>query len=160
MNKKLGLVAVLCAVLTSGAFAKTALGLQGGATVGSGVGGNVAVTFKVSSVPCVFAVDLGMAGGQLGYVGVTADWWAFNKRLAGMLNWYFAPGIAVGANFYGNAFNYVEFGPRFVLGLNAFVIEPLELYAQVAWQPMIWVSDQLYWGWNNFPINFGFRFWF
>ncbi len=161
MNKKfLGIfAALLVAGSASGAFASAALGLQGGYTVNHGVGG--AVTFKVSEAPCVFAVDGYWWNSDFG-LGLTADWWIQNPRLASILHYYYGPGLAVGIDINGNQLHDLYVAGRLVAGLNIFVIDPLELYLQVAFQPGVQIGFNgagtgFYWG---VPINFGFRFWF
>lgn len=165
MNKKILAVAAVLAVFgIFGASAKnsTSLGLQAGYNPAGGWG--PAITFKVASLPCVFAADVGFTSdAQLSSVGVTADWWIANPRLAGMLNYYYGPGVAV-------AFHTTSAAPaldvdfRAVAGLNIFPINFLELYAQVAWQPGIYIpfyeGSKISFSWWSLPINAGFRFWF
>src|SRR5574344_767617 len=134
-----------------------AIGLQGGYNPTS-QGYGASITFKLSSAPCVFAADADFTGGQLNAIGLTADWWLKNPRLAGMFHFYYGPGFAVA--FYPKATG-CAIGFRLVAGANIFVIPELELYLQAAWQPSFYfASDYSGFVWNNFPVNFGFRFWF
>src|SRR5574344_499305 len=164
MNKKFLTVAAVLAVFAafsvSAASKKSAaIGLQAGYNPAShGYGGSI--TFKLSSLPCVFAADLDLSGGNLNAIGLTADWWLKNPKLTGLFHYYYGPGFA--AAFYPSASN-AFVGLRLVVGANIFVIDPLEFYLQAAWQPGIYfgsngigVND---W-WKSFPVNFGFRFWF
>ena len=166
MNKKfLGILAALVVLGSTGAFAGAAIGLQGGYNINAGVGG--ALTFKLSNVDAVFAVDGGIWGNYAS-LGVTADWWIANPRLAGMIHYFYGPGLAggIGLNTGNNGgLAYIYAGGRFVVGLNVFVIDPLELYLQVAGQLGVTFADTRHDGGIYFPewsvpLNFGFRFWF
>ena len=162
MNKKFLTVAAVLAVFAafsvSAASKKSAaIGLQGGWNpTDNGYG--AAITFKVASLPCVFAADANLTGGQLNAIGLTADWWLKNPKLGGMFHYYYGPGFA--ASFYPTASG-AFVGFRLVAGVNIFVIDPLELYLQAAWEPgFYFASSTSGFVWNNFPVNFGFRFWF
>ncbi len=160
MKKKvLGLIAALMLVCVGTAAADAAVGLQGGYNAGASGSAGVDLTFKVSNLDAVFAANLGIGNSQIYSVGVTADWWAQNAKLAGMVHYYWGPGVSVGLYDFNAIGFYAAF--RAVLGVNVFVIDPLELYAQAAWQPGVYIHDG---GVNfelaKFPINFGFRFWF
>jgi len=161
MNKKILTVAAVLAVFAafnvSAAKKVTGIGLQGGWNpVGNGYG--AAVTFKLSSLPCVFAADANFANNQLNAIGLTADWWLQNPKLGGMVHYFYGPGFA--AAFYPPVTGFF-FGGRLVAGINAFVLDPLEIYLQAAWEPgMYFDSNTSGFVWNNWPINFGFRFWF
>jgi hypothetical protein len=171
MNKKfLGIFAALVVLGSTGAFAGAALGLQGGYAITDAVGStNIDVTFKLSKSDAVFAADIGLAGNQLYSAALQADWWVANPRLAGMLHYFYGPGLAVGV--FGLSSTSSWFGLiadfRAVVGVNIFVIDPLELYLQAAWQPGITfaftnttANDSFGFHLVKFPIQFGFRFWF
>ena len=166
MNKKfLGIFAALVVLGSTGAFASAAIGLQGGAAAGNAWGYNAAVTFKLSSFDAVFAVDLGLTNNWgLDTLAFQADWWVQNPRLAGMIHYYWGPGFAAGV--YGLTGGNIGFYGAFRLvgGINVFVVDPLELYLQAAWQPGLYVgSNGLILNADTilrFPIQFGFRFWF
>ncbi len=162
MNKKfLGIfAALLVAGSASTLFANAAIGLQGGWNVGHGPGG--AITFKVDSLPCVFAVDGYWWNDNLG-LGITADWWIQNPRLVGLLHYYYGLGVGGGFDIHANQLTDVYIYGRLLAGLNIFVIDPLELYLQAAFTPGIQIGLRegygtgFYWG---VPVNFGFRVWF
>ena len=161
MNKKfLGIFAALVVLGSTGAFASAAIGLQGGySPAGDYAGFNGALTFKLSSVPAVFAANVSMSGNELNSIALQGDWWVSNPKLAGMFHYFYGPGFAVGV--YGVSSNpglYAAF--RAVGGVNLFVVKPLELYLQAAWQPGVYVGNTLSWDGLCFPIQFGFRFWF
>jgi len=159
MKKLLSVLAVLFVMGTTSVFA-LGIGAQGGYNPGLG-GAGAAVTFKLNKLPYVFAADVGIAGGELNSVGITADMWLANPKIQGAWGYFYGVGAAFGLR---NLTNSPEFGigGRAVLGTNVFVLKrALEFYLDVAWQPMFWFGGN--WTTNDllsFPINFGFRFWF
>jgi hypothetical protein len=131
MNKKIGvLVALLLMFSVAGAFS-FGIGLQGGGGVSGGGLGGGAVTFKLDSIPLIFAVSA--YGGSNGFViGGTADYWLDNPTIAGPFGWFY--GVGAGATVGG-------FGDKLIFGANAHVPvgvnvmllqEKLELYLQAA----------------------------
>ena len=73
MKKLFSVLAVLFVLGTVNVFA-LGIGAQAGYTVNGSPSG--AVTFKVDSLPCVFAVNADI--GDVTTVGITADWWIAN----------------------------------------------------------------------------------
>ncbi|MBP5443270.1 MAG: hypothetical protein IKI90_05720 [Treponema sp.] len=166
MNKKfLGMLGALLLLGTTSIFSNTAIGLQAGYTVSNHMdGGNVALTFKIAGLPMVFAADASIHPGFFS-AGATADYWIANPSLVAILHWYTGPGIA--ASFihaeYDESpdFNGAFLGGRWVLGMNIFVTDPLEVYLQAAGELGVTLSD----GGVDFPewrvpFNIGFRYWF
>ncbi len=165
MKKRLlAVVAALFVAGASSAFASAALGVQGGYVAGGGTG-NGAITFKVSDVPCVFALDAAFGGSYLS-VGLTADWWIANPKIDGTWGYYYGVGLAGAASLSSSgdySFAQFGFGPRAFVGTNVFILNGfLELYAQLAYQPMFYVGGDsgFYGNFLSFPVNLGFRFWF
>ena len=78
-TKVLGLVAALAVLGTSSVFA-FGIGLQVNGNAGRVFNPGAAVTFKVDSIPLVFAVNWN-AGEDSTTIGLTADYWGINKRL-------------------------------------------------------------------------------
>lgn len=159
--KVLGLVAALAVLGTSGAFA-FGIGLQLNGNAGEVFQPGPAVTFKLDSVPLVFAINW-FAGEEATSVGLTGDYWGINRKLINIgsapLNWFF------GIGFFVNTVFADEFvltgGMRLPLGLNMFLIDGfMEPFLQVApsfglqFVPSLGV-DNLF-----FPISAGFRLWF
>lgn len=150
MKKLFAVLAVLIALGTANVFAKGAkigLGAQGGYPLGG------ALTFKVPSVPCVFAVDFGG-----GYIGATADWWMANPSISGSWGYFYGAGAYVGI---GGSI--IAAAPRLLVGTNVFLLDGfLELYLQAAWEPTILIGGGNGLDTNivNIPANLGFRFWF
>lgn len=154
MKKLFSVLAVLFVLGTTSVFANgnTAIGAQGGWPLGG------AVTFKVKSVPAVFAANFGMANDTM-YVGVTADWWMANPRIDGQWGYFYGTGVYGGAVL-GNVTSF-QVAPRALVGTNLFVLDRvLELYLQAAWQPTLNISDSVTFDWTAFSVNAGFRFWF
>lgn len=161
MKKLLAVLSVLFVMGTTSLFA-TGIGAQfGGSPSSGGFGPGAAVTFKLNSVPCVFAADLGF--GNYFAVGLSADWWMANPKIEGTWGYYY--GLGVGGSVYlsdGN-FGYFAVGPRALIGTNVFVLKrSLEFYLQAAWQPLIQITSGsgVNFALANFPIALGFRFWF
>lgn len=156
MNKKIIALLLVVALASTGAvFAKTGLGIQGGYTVG-GFGG-AALTFKVDSLPCVFAADF-YIGDSFG-LGLTADWWIQNPKIEGTWGWFYGVGLA-GSLYLGNTIG-LAVAPRALIGTNVFFIDNfLEFYLQGAWQPTLGILPSISFDLVSFPINAGIRFWF
>ena len=156
MNKKIIALLLVVALASTGAvFAKTGLGIQGGYTVGRF--GGAALTFKVDSLPCVFAADF-YIGDSFG-LGLTADWWIQNPKIEGTWGWYYGVGLA-GSLHLGNTIG-LAVAPRALIGTNVFFIDNfLEFYLQGAWQPTLDILPSIGFYLVSFPINAGIRFWF
>ena len=156
MKKLLSVLAVLFVMGTTSVFARTGLGLQGSLATGGSTQAGGGVTFKLSNVPCVFAVALPSFDPLV--VGVSADWWIQNPTIQGTWGYYYGVGLA-GALVVGDN-SAASFGGRALIGTNVFIIDFLELYLQGAWQPMFTISNGAHPNLVNFPFDIGFRFWF
>jgi hypothetical protein len=155
MNKKIGvLVALLLVFSVAGAFS-FGIGLQGGGGLGGGGG---AVTFKLDSIPLIFAVSAyGNSGGFV--IGATADYWLDNPTISGPFGWFY--GVGVGATVGG-------FGDDLIFGANVHVPvgvnvmllqEKLELYLQAA--PGLGIGITPDFGLGFFlDASLGFRYYF
>lgn len=131
-----------------------ALGLQGGYVVNGAAG--LSVTFKVPKAPLVFAADLGFNSDYFS-VGATGDYWLANPNITGPLYWYYGPGLAASVSLDDDLGIFA--GARFVVGLNVFPIQPLEIYLQAAGQIGVYIDDGVGLGWGV-PVNLGIRWWF
>ncbi len=163
-NKKFLIVfAALVVSVSAGLFASgtVGIGVQGGYVPSPHGYGDTAITFKIPNVPPVFAVNVGIWGNQVHRVGATADWWLANPNIVGVLNWYYGPGLAAGATFNvrGDRACDLYVGGRFVVGLNAWIVDFLEIYLQAAGQVGIDTSNDHVFDWAV-PVNLGIRFWF
>ena len=158
MKKKIVLAALMLCIACTSIFA-FGIGVQGGTdVVNNGVTG-LDITFKLSSIPLMFAV--GIPSFNPFALGVSADYWIVNPSIIGnsvlSLNWYVGVGI-FGDFFIGDDF-YFGVGARVPIGLNIYFLKQiLELYLQVA--PGIEIDFD-----NGVdpdfvcPINYGVRVW-
>ena len=129
-----------------------------GGAFGWGVGSlpsQAMLSIKPDKSDAVFGIGISINSSSF-HIGATADWWMYKDNLVDIINLYIGPGIYLVA---GD--NYVDLGARIPIGLQAFVIDPLELFIELA--PSIGV------GGIGVSINFptwglqsavGFRFWF
>ena len=155
MKKLFSVLAVLFVLGTVNVFA-LGIGAQGGYTVNGSPSG--AVTFKVESLPCVFAVNADI--GSVTTIGVTADWWIANPVIEKTWHYYYGVGIAGGVAVGGDVSAFFV-GGRALVGTNIFLLNNfLELYLQAAWQPGITIVDGIHPVYNQVPVNAGLRFWF
>lgn len=156
MKKLFSVLAVLLVLGTTSAFAKgkvTGIGAQGGIPTGG------ALTFKVSSMPCVFAVNFSSSESNT-WIGATADWWVANPTISGPWCYFYGVGLYGGVNV-GSNVTQIQFAPRALIGTNVYLIDGfLELYLQGGWEPMITVSNGFYPNFGGIFANAGFRFWF
>ena len=160
MKKLFSVLAVLFVLGTVNVFA-LGIGPQGGYTVsGAGTGtGSGALTFKIDSVPCVFAVTADL--GKVTAVGITADWWVANPVIEQTWHYYYGLGLA-GSFVVSSDVGGIFAGGRAVVGTNVFLLNNfVELYLQAAWQPGVSiVNDQMHGVFDSFPVNIGLRLWF
>ncbi len=156
MKKILSVLAVLFVLGTANVFAKGSTGI--GAQVGYPLGG--ALTFKVSSLPCVFALDFNMQNEALG-IGLTADWWLANPKIEGTWGYYYGVGLFGGLGVGGENFA-ASAGARALIGTNVFLVNNfIEIYLQGGWEPKLTIANSgISPSFAEFFGNFGFRFWF
>lgn len=160
MKKLFSVLAVLFVMGTANVFS-LGIGAQGGYTVGGGAGG--ALTLKVDSLPCVFAIDLGSINPLS--LGVTADYWLANPKIEGPFGYFYGIGLGGSISGLGSDFMSIGVAGRVYVGLNAFLVDRfIELYLQAAWQPTFWIAlgegANAGFVFNSFPMNLGIRFWF
>ncbi|HHU36825.1 MAG TPA: hypothetical protein GXZ47_06310 [Treponema sp.] len=132
------------------------IGVQGGFGVGDHSGGGAAVTFKVDSLPYIFAVNASF-GSDNTFIGASADYWLVNKNFAGPLNYFFGAGVGAGIGF-GDDFCF-NAAFRIPIGINAFFVNNfIEPYLQLVPEVGISVLPSLGLHWN-IGANLGIRFW-
>ena len=160
--RKIALVFALLFGLASANVFALGIGIQAGPVVGSGFHSGGAVTFKLDQLPCVFAVSIPSFDPFA--IGVTADWWMENPTIKDFWKWYYGFGAA-GALYVhgddGDSGAAVGIGGRILIGTNVLLCKDvLELYAQAAWQPMLFIGNGIGTHFFNFPIDIGVRLWF
>ena len=166
MKKMLAVVGCLFVMGTTHLFA-WGIGVQAGLNPfpwWGGIGGDLAVTFKLDSLPLVFAANATI-GSHSTSVGATADYWFMNPNIKGCWNWYWGVGAYAGAGIGWNpGWASFDIGPRVLIGMNWFFGDSkfFELYTQLAAQPTFRIGD-----WDHvdlfdlrLPLNVGIRFWF
>lgn len=144
----------ILAILLLGALALPSFSLGIGGTFG--IGGNsldAGLSLKLDKLPPVLGIQASVGQSAL-RLGLTADWWLVNEKLAGILKYYLGLGGFVSLGL-GNG-SYLDGGVRIPVGLNFFPVKPLELFAE--WAPSIGIYPRLPdWRFANFAL--GFRFW-
>lgn len=156
MNRKvLILAAVLLAFASISAFS-WGIGIQGGSDIANHGHGSGAITFKLDTIDLIFGVEIPSFDPFA--IGVTADYWFFNPTIANPLRWYLGVG-GFGSVFIGDNVGAFSLGARVPVGLNMFLADFFEIYAQVAPGIQLAISNGVE---PDFicPINLGLRFWF
>ncbi len=114
------------------------------------------LTFRLPKFPPVFSLGayIPTDGGNASFA-LMADWWILQTKLVNFLNLYLGPGLYTGISG-----DYFHLGLRFPVGINAFPINPLELFFEIA--PAIRLVDKSGFYVGNFGLQagLGFRFWF
>ncbi len=154
MNKKIFIVvALLMVVCVGGAFA-WGIGIQGGGGYPPFGGG--AITFKLDSVPFVFATNFTFDGGF--GIGLTGDYWFLNDNIVGPLNWFLGAGAGISIGFQDPFSLGLE--ARLPIGLNMYFLDGfIEPYVQVVPSVGLNVLPEIGLRWG-FVGNIGIRFWF
>ena len=161
MNKKLlGAIGALFLLGSTAAFANTAIGAQAGYSISDNIGGaNAAVTFKFAGFPMVFAADMAIHHDFFS-TGITADYLVVNPEVVAILHWYTGPGLAASVVLTEKDFSGVYLAGRWVIGLNAFVSGPWEVYMQTAAELGLTLGNEVEFPKWRVPLNIGFRYWF
>ncbi|MBT3273788.1 MAG: hypothetical protein HN368_11575 [Spirochaetales bacterium] len=151
MKKKILIIAVLVALLSAPVFS---IGI--GAAFSAGfvsLPSQAMLSLKLDEYPAVFGVGASL-GADSFQIGVTADWWLYRTNLVSIFDLYIGPGLyaQIGSNF--------GLGIRIPVGLQAFVLDPLELFLEIA--PALGISFGDTVSFPNFGVQggLGFRFWF
>lgn len=113
-------------------------------------GDNTMLSLKLDSQD--FLLGIGASGDGL---AVTADWWAVNENLTGIVNYYIGPG-----GYLGVSSNHVDAGLRIPIGLNIYPIDSLELFLEAAPAIGLDVSPEPDFPTFGWQTALGFRFWF
>lgn len=155
MNKKIFIVAALLMVVCVGGAFAWGIGIQGGG--GFPDYGNAAITFKLDTVPFVFATNFTFRDGF--GVGLTGDYWFLNDNIVGPLNWFIGAGAGISlGGFNDNLILGLE--GRLPIGLNMYLVDGfIEPYVQVVPSVGLNVLPEIGLRWG-FAGNIGIRFWF
>lgn len=155
MNKKILIVAALLMVVCVGGAFAWGIGIQGGG--GFPDYGNAAITFKLDTVPFVFATNFTFRDGF--GVGLTGDYWFLNDNIVGPLNWFIGAGAGISlGGFNDNLILGLE--GRLPIGLNMYLVDGfIEPYVQVVPSVGLNVLPEIGLRWG-FAGNIGIRFWF
>lgn len=159
MNKKILIVAALLMVVCVGGAFAWGIGIQGGG--GYPPYGSLALTFKLDSVPFVFATNFTFDSGF--GIGLTGDYWFLNDNIVGPLNWFLGAGFGVSMGFQDP----FSFGleARLPVGLNMYFLDGfIEPYIQAVPSVRLRILPEIG---KEFPKDFlgfagniGIRFWF
>ena len=157
MNKKsLIVIAIMMLTCIGGVFA-FGIGVQGGYNLG--VPGNVAITFKLDSVPIIFAGNFYIAD-DLFAVGLTGDYWMLNENISGPFNWFTGAGVGTTISIPNEGKMGFLLAARVPVGINAYFADNfVEPYIQLvpmldlSFLPSIALRFDL-------DLNLGVRFWF
>lgn len=155
-NKIIILVLVLFVFAAASTFAIGVGGAFSFSPFGDSVYYGGALTFKIDDWPLIGVAASGDSGNF--NLGATADWWYYNDNLTGPLNLYAGVG-GYGMLSMGNNTN-IDLGLRIPFGLNIFVIDPLEIFLELAPAAGIRVGDNFRFPVWNLQSAVGFRFWF
>lgn len=163
MKKKLLiLVAVLFVSTTTSVFA-FGIGLQYNGNAGRVFTNGAAVTFKIDSIPLIFAANW-VFDEDYSQFGITGDYWILNNKITNVgsasLNWFVGIGAFANFVFPDDEFVFVG-GMRIPVGLNMFIGNGVfEPFVQVAPSFGVQIVPKLATEDMFFPISIGFRVWF
>ena len=160
MNKKIFIVAALLMVVCVGGAFAWGIGIQGGS--GFPEYGNLAVTFKLDTVPLVFATNFTFDGGF--GIGLTGDYWFLNDNIVGPLNWFIGAGAGISLGGFDDNF-ILGLEGRLPIGLNMYLVDGfIEPYLQVVPSVRLNILPRIGGSFPEdflgFAANLGIRFWF
>ena len=157
--KKTVISTVMISIISmSGVFA-FGIGLQiDGDPYGGGYG--PALTFKLDTVPLVFAANIDITEKDFSF-GLTGDWWIFNNTIEKSypVKWFVGYGFFIHSGT-GRAESLIA-GARLPIGVNAFFNDGfIEPYIQVAPSVGIAFEPSFHFPEWYLPVSLGIRFWF
>ena len=155
MRKKTVIIAlVLLAAIAMAGFADTyGIGAAFSLNALGGLPSSALLSIKVPQLPILWGVGANLGSGNFN-LALTADWWLFQQNLVSFLNIYAGPGLylTLPSNF--------EIGARIPVGINAYPLDFLELFAEIALAHPFWTEGGLVIPSFRLQAAFGFRFWF
>ena len=156
MRKKIVIIAlILMVVLAVGGFADSfGVGAAWSLSALGGLPNAAMLSVKIPQLPIVWGLAAQFGADNFNF-GLTADWWLYQQNLVSFIGLYVGPGLYVSLP------QPFEIGGRVPIGLNAFPLDFLELFVEVAPALVLFSSAD---GVTipNFRLQaaFGFRFWF
>lgn len=152
---KVIIISVLLVVIMAASASAWGIGVAVGIEpLGGLLDPGVMLSFMPPKVPILFGVGFIIGQSQFA-MGVTADWWALNRNLVGILNIYMGPGL-----YFGIAGDLISLGGRLPIGLNIFPIDFLELFIEIAPVLAVTFRDPILFPDFRLMGAFGLRFWF
>ncbi|MBU8914245.1 MAG: hypothetical protein KOO61_09505 [Spirochaetales bacterium] len=155
MRRKIVIIAlILMVTLAVGGFANMyGVGAAFSLDALGGLPSSAMLSLKVPQLPIMWGVGAQLGGGTFN-LAVTADWWLFQQNLVSFIGLYVGPGlyISLPSNF--------EIGGRIPIGLNAYPLDFLEIFAELAVAHPFWTEGGLTIPSLRLQAAFGFRFWF
>jgi len=156
MRKKILIIALLLIALSAMSVSAATFGV--GAAYGlNAIGGlpsAALLSLKVPQVPILWGIGAQLGGGAFN-LAVTADWWLYQQKLVSFIGLYVGPGL------YMSVPDPFEIGGRIPVGLNAYPLDFLEVFLELA-PALVFFSSDAGITIPNFRLQgaFGFRFWF
>ena len=161
MKKKIVVLILVMMFVASVSTFALGIGIAGTGGWGSNnATGGAFLTLKIDDELPLFGIDFGASENHL-HFGLLADYWMFNENLAGMLNWYVGLGAYGRLNINSGDLSF-GLGGRLPIGLNMFVLDPLELFIEIAPALGIGIGGTNGFYFPDWAVQgaFGFRFWF
>ena len=155
MRKKIVIIVlVLLVAFATAGFADTyGVGAAFSLDAFGGLPSSAMLSLKVPQLPILWGIGAQVGGGNFS-LAVTADWWLYQTNLVSFLGLYAGPGLYI--RLPGN----FEIGARIPVGINAYPLDFLELFAELALAHPFWTEGGLVIPSFRLQAAFGFRFWF
>ena len=131
--KKILLILLVLVTAASFSLSAAAIGATFGLNFVDNATGNVALTGKLTELPPVFGLSFDL-GSDTFRMGLTADWWMYQRPLVGMISMYVGPGAYVKLELAENN-NSFGLGARVPFGFQIFPFgnDPeIELFFELA----------------------------
>jgi hypothetical protein len=156
MSKKILVIAfVLAAFVAVSGFADTfGVGAAYGLNAIGGLPSSALLSLKIPQLPVLWGIGAQLGGGGFN-LAVTADWWLYQQNLVSFIGLYVGPGL------YMSVPEPFEIGGRIPVGINAYPLDFLEVFLELA-PAIVFFSSDAGITIPNFRLQgaFGFRFWF
>jgi hypothetical protein len=155
MRKRIAIIAlILVAVVAMSSFADTfGVGAAFSLNAIGGLPSSAMLSVKVPQLPIMWGIGAQLGGGTFN-LAMTTDWWLYEQNLVSFLNIYAGPGLYISLP------SSFEIGARIPVGLNAYPLDFLEIFAELALAHPFWSEGGLVIPSFRLQAAFGFRFWF